>query len=91
LELLRSFRKSNTAFYLFCLIFGQLLLVLTSFYWEGDGRYSVTASTLMFFSMLFWAIGFIEFYNRLKPKLPLVSKMGLLYAFHGVFGGVVFA
>lgn len=85
------FAKSDAAFFLICLIFGQLMFALTTFYWEEDGRYSVTTSTLAFFSMLFWAMGFIYLYSRLWQVLPRISAIGLLYALYGIFGGVVFA
>ena len=86
-----SIFRSDRKFNLICLIIGQLLFCLTTFYWLDDGRYSIDAGTIMFFSMLFWAIGFMGLFGLLKESIPIYSKLGLLYAMYGIFGGVAFA
>ncbi|MCB0646119.1 MAG: hypothetical protein KDC49_05630 [Saprospiraceae bacterium] len=73
------------------LVLGQLLLIISSFMWTDDGRYTVTGASFMFFSMLFWTIGFSEIFNHLKKQMPLYSRLGLIYAVYGSFGGLVFA
>lgn len=74
-----------------CLVIGQLLFAAATFLWKPDGRYSVDAATLLFFSMLGWSIGFIGLFKCLQPQAPFYSRAGLLYALYGVLGGVAFA
>lgn len=74
-----------------CLVLGQLIVTISSFFWQENGRHTINGSVLVFFSMLFLSIGFIGLFDLLKQKLPLYSRLGFLYAMYGIFGGTAFA
>lgn len=78
-------------FWAISLVLGQLLLSLTSFFWNGNGRYSINSGTLMDISMVFWVFGFIGLFEVIKVKAPIYARLGLFYAIYGAFGGVAFA
>jgi hypothetical protein len=83
--------KSNLNFQLACLILGQLLFSCSTFFWTESGTYSVNSATFMFLSMVFWALGFVGLFGQLSSQLPIYSRIGLLYALYGAFGGAAFA
>ncbi|MBA4850871.1 hypothetical protein [Emticicia sp. BO119] len=78
-------------FWAICLVSGQLIVIISSFFWKENGRHTINGSVLVFFSMLFLAIGLIGIFDSLKPKLPVYSRLGLLYVLYGIFGGIAFA
>ncbi|OOG77495.1 hypothetical protein [Algoriphagus sp. A40] len=78
-------------FQLICLILGQLCFALSTFFWIDAGTYSVNSATWMFFSMVFWALGWMGLFGMLAEQMPIYSKLGLLYALYGTFGGAAFA
>ncbi len=82
--------KTDTIFWASCLVLGQTLNTLSSFYWESTGRYSMTGSVLIILAMVFWAVGFVGLFGLLKKESPWFSRFGLLYAFYGCLGGIAF-
>ncbi|GAB3524108.1 hypothetical protein [Emticicia fontis] len=78
-------------FWAICLVSGQLIVSISSFFWKANGRHSVNGSVLVFFSTLFLSIGMMGLFDALKSKMPIYSRLGLLYAMYGIFGGVGFA
>ncbi len=83
--------KSNLNFQLACMLIGHLLFYCSTFFWTEAGTYSVHSATFMFISMVFWALGFVGLFGQLSSELPIYSRIGLLYAFYGAFGGAAFA
>lgn len=84
-------KPSNSKFLFICLLLGQVCFCLSTFFWTEDGTYSVNSSTWMFFSMLFWAAGWVSLFDLVAEEMPWYSKLGMLYAFYGTLGGVAFA
>ncbi|RYU97582.1 hypothetical protein [Emticicia agri] len=78
-------------FWAICLVTGQFMVILSSFFWKDNGRHSVNGSVMVFFSTLFLAMGMIGLFAILKSKMPVYSRLGFLYAMYGIFGGVGFA
>jgi hypothetical protein len=83
-------RNYVTTFHGFCLVTGQLLMCISSFFWNIDGRYSINGSVMVIMSMVFWAVGLQGAYSLFNEKNPWYSRLGLLYAMYGCFGGVGF-
>jgi hypothetical protein len=86
-----SLTQADLNYQTICLVSGQILFTATTFFWTVDGRYTTNASTIMFFSMLFWSVAFMGLFNQLKSVMPIYAKIGLLYALYGTFGGAVFS
>jgi hypothetical protein len=74
----------------YCLIAGQGLMCLSSFFWAADGRYSINASVMIIISMVFWAAGLPAVFALFTEKHPWYARLGLLYAMYGCFGGAAF-
>lgn len=86
-----TFRSGvNETFYISCLIFGQLLLTLSTFFWEENGRYSINASVMIILSMTFWIVGFQYLLTLFSGSDPWYSRLGLVYAIYGCVGGIAF-
>src|SRR5689334_12247309 len=83
-------RRNLTNFHSFCLLAGQALMCISSFFWNADGRYSIDGSVIVILSMVFWAAGLQGVYAMFNKKNPWYARLGLLYAMYGCFGGVGF-
>ncbi len=78
-------------FWAICLVLGQFIVIISSFFWKTNGRHMLNGSVMVFFSTLFLAIGMVGLFDILKPKMPIYSRLGFLYGMYGIFGGVGFA
>lgn len=79
---------SESRFGLICLVAGQTLHALSTFYWLDSGRHSVNGSVLIILAMVFWAAGFPALFDRVKNRW--YRSIGLLYAIYGCVGGIAF-
>jgi hypothetical protein len=73
-----------------CLIIGQLLHTLSTFYWDVNGRHLINGSVMVILAMSFWAVGFVGLFNLFREKNPWYARLGLWYAFYGCLGGIGF-
>ena len=89
-DLVTSSHNRLTTFHGFCLISGQLLMGLSSFFWNADGRYTIDGSVIIILSMVFWAAGLQGVFALFNDKNPWYARIGRLYAMYGCFGGVGF-
>lgn len=78
-------------FWAICLITGQSIVIISSFFWNNNGRHTINGSVMVFFSMLFLAVGMVGLFDKLKAIMPVYSRLGFFYAMYGIFGGVGFA
>jgi hypothetical protein len=83
-------RPFSQTFGLFCLLIGQSLMLLSTFFWHDTGRYTVNASVLIILSMVFWSVGFAYLFSLFAERNPWYSRFGLLYAMYGCLGGIAF-
>jgi len=40
--------------------------------------------------MVFWSVGFVGLFSMFRENNPWYARLGLLYAFYGVLGGIAF-
>jgi hypothetical protein len=80
----------NRLFYAIALVIGQIINIVSTFYWHDDGRYSINASLFIILAMVFWAVGFNGLFDLFKEKKPWYARIGLLYALYGCIGGAGF-
>jgi hypothetical protein len=73
-----------------CLIIGQLLMSVSTFFWNADGSYSINTATIVIMSMLFWATGLPGVFALFRDSNPWYARIGLLYAIYGCIGGLAF-
>ena len=77
-------------FWFLCLIIGQLIETISSFFWLDSGRHTLNGAVIVIIGMVFWAAGFIGLFDLFKEKNLWYSRIGLLYAFYGCLGGIAF-
>jgi hypothetical protein len=82
--------QADRRFWFLCLIIGQSIETLSTFFWLDTGRHTINGSVLVILGMVFWMAGFIGLFEFFKEKNPWYSRIGLLYAFYGCLGGVAF-
>jgi hypothetical protein len=70
-----------------CLIAGPLLMAISTFFWQNDGRYSPAGGTFVALSTLFWIIGWMALFEMAKTKMPRYAAWGLLVAIFGCISG----
>ncbi|MEZ4621977.1 MAG: hypothetical protein R2867_41600 [Caldilineaceae bacterium] len=71
-----------------CLIVGQLLMTLSTFFWEGRG-YGVNVGMLIVLASVCWIPGMMGLFSLLRPRLPLYATLGLPVAIYGCVGGAL--
>ena len=72
-----------------CLVVGQLLMTLSTFFWQGRG-YGVNVGMLVVLACVCWIPGMIGLFSLLKPRLPRYTALGLPVAIYGCVGGALF-
>lgn len=77
-------------FWFLCLLIGQTIETVSTFFWLDTGRHTLNGSVLVILGMVFWSVGFIGLFDMFKEKNPWYSRLGLLYAFYGCLGGIAF-
>jgi hypothetical protein len=83
-------RKIDHIMYAVSLITGQLLSLISVFFWNDSGRHSAGGAVLTILAMVFWSYGFVGLFNLFKNRNPWYARIGLLYAFYGCLGGIAF-
>lgn len=74
------------------LILGPLLFAASTFFWNGDGTYGVTSSTLLIIGSVFWISGLNGIFDTFRDAWPRYAAWGRLAAVYGaVCGGAAFA
>jgi hypothetical protein len=89
-DLLMNPTRTDKCFWYVCLIIGQSLQLISTFFWNENGRHSIDGPVLIILAMVFWAVGFIGLFDLFREKLPWYSRIGLPYAFYGCLGGAAF-
>jgi hypothetical protein len=87
---MNNIQKNDRLFQGFSMIAGQVLVTVSTFFWNANGRYTVDGAVIIIVAMVFWIIGFMGIFNQLKEKNPWYSRFGLLYAVYGCVGGIAF-
>jgi hypothetical protein len=82
--------KADRQFWFLCLIIGQTIELVSTFFWLDNGRHTLNGSVLVILGMVFWMAGFVGLFDLFKEKNSWYSKIGLLYAFYGCLGGIAF-
>jgi hypothetical protein len=82
--------QTDRRFWFLCLVAGQLIETVSTFFWLDSGRHTINGSVLVILGMVFWMVGFIGLFDFFKEKNPWYSRIGLLYAFYGCLGGIAF-
>ena len=77
-------------FFSSCLVVGQFIELASSFYWLDNGRHDINGSVLVILGMVFWGVGFVGLFSMFRDKNPWYARLGLLYAFYGILGGIAF-
>ncbi len=72
-----------------CLVVGQALMTLSTFFWQGHG-YSVNVGTLIVLACVFWIPGMMGLFQLIKPRWPRLATLGLPLAIYGCVGGALF-
>jgi hypothetical protein len=88
--MMNGLSKTDSFFWGVCLVVGQGISTLSSFFWADNGRHTINGSVLVILGMIFWAVGFIGLFSLFREKNPWYSRLGLLYAFYGCLGGIGF-
>jgi hypothetical protein len=73
-----------------CLITAQLIVLISTFFWDDNGRYTIDGAVMIIIAMVFWIIGFTAIFDLLKEKNPWYARLGLWYAVYGCAGGIAF-
>jgi hypothetical protein len=72
------------------MIAGQAMSAASTFFWDQAGTYTVNGSTILILGMIFWALGLVGLFGSIQQKLPIYSRLGLVYGFYGCLGGIAF-
>lgn len=73
-----------------CLVIGQCIEFTSTFFWLENGRHDINGSVLVILGMVFWSVGFVGLFSMFRENNPWYARLGLLYAFYGVLGGIAF-
>jgi hypothetical protein len=82
--------KNDKLFQGSCMIVGQVLVTISTLFWNSNGRYTVNGAVIIIVAMVFWIIGFMGIFDLLKEKNRWYARLGLLYAIYGCVGGIAF-
>lgn len=70
-----------------CLVVGQVMATVSSFFWLETGRHDAVGSVIIILSMVFWSAGMMGLFRGFSGAY---AKIGLLYGLYGCLGGIGF-
>ncbi|HLU28531.1 MAG TPA: hypothetical protein VKZ65_08845 [Glycomyces sp.] len=72
------------------LIAGPLLMAVSTFLWEADGRYGVWGGVVIMAANALWIYGLLGVWERIAAWKPWAGGIGILLALGGCVGGIAF-
>lgn len=72
------------------LIAGPLLMAVSTFLWEADGRYGVWGGVVIMIANALWIYGLLGVWERVAVWRPWSGGVGILLALGGCVGGIAF-
>lgn len=87
---MNNIQQKDKLFQGVCLMTAQVLVTISTLFWNANGRYTVDGAVIIIVAMVFWIIGFMGIFDLLKERNPWYARLGLLYAIYGCVGGIAF-